>query len=114
MSKERFVKVSTALRDDGVMAELKGAPLAVFLAIALHVDRRGECWPGMTRLAKLTGFNRSSVSRAVGRLEELGLLTVRRRPRPRTNLYIVNRYAEYGHGEWRDPEVSEEHGGSQE
>ncbi len=47
---------------------LKGAPLAVFLAIALHANRHGWSWPKRKLLKKETGYNVQTISIALGKL----------------------------------------------
>jgi len=90
-----FVRLSTELRDDGVLARLRGPALAVFIALGLHVGRDSRCWPGMSRLATLTGYDRSTVCRAVGGLEHLGLISVERHPGA-TNVYTIRRFFRFG------------------
>jgi hypothetical protein len=47
---------------------LKGAPLAVFLAISLHANEHGWAWPSRDLLARETGYNKNTVSDAIARL----------------------------------------------
>jgi hypothetical protein len=64
-----YVQVSVALRDH--LHLLKGAPLAVFLAVALHSDKDGWSHPGRRLLAKETGYNEQTVSAALSHLDIL-------------------------------------------
>ncbi len=54
------------------LAELRNAPLAVWLVILLHADSEGEAYPSTFRLAKLTGYAHSTVQRACRYLQEKG------------------------------------------
>lgn len=47
---------------------LKGAKLAVFLAISLHANEHGWAWPGRSLLAKETGYNTTTVSITISEL----------------------------------------------
>lgn len=60
-------------------------PSAKFVLVAIcdHVDEDGWCWPSLSRLARKTGFDRSTVQRSMQKLVDRGLL--RRVPRLRDN-----------------------------
>jgi DNA-binding MarR family transcriptional regulator len=67
---------------------LTGGPVAVWIWIADHTNERGLAFPGMSRLAKQTGLDRSTVVRAVGKLERAGYLEVKERGSlGKSNLY---------------------------
>lgn len=51
----------------------------VALAIATFADSKGLAFPGVSRLSDMTGCTWTEVSKAVGRLQALGILTVKRR-----------------------------------
>ncbi|MBQ5557094.1 MAG: hypothetical protein IIT36_00575 [Aeriscardovia sp.] len=51
----------------------------VALAIATFADSRGLAFPSIQRLSDMTGYTWSEVSKAVGRLQALGILTIKRR-----------------------------------
>ena len=51
----------------------------VALAIATFADSRGLAFPGIQRLSDMTGYTWTEVSKAVGRLQALGILTIKRR-----------------------------------
>lgn len=80
-----WVKLSVSFRE--VMPQLKGAPLAVFLSICLHVNGRGEAWPKYDTLCAETGYERAAVARALKHLESIpGLLEITHRDGT-SNLY---------------------------
>lgn len=54
---------------------LKLESLKVLLALALHADKDGKCFPGRTLLAELTGIHPVNVSKATRSLVKLGWLT---------------------------------------
>ncbi len=47
---------------------LKGAPLAVLLAIALHADENGWAWPSYRVLAEETGYSEDTIREALAYL----------------------------------------------
>jgi hypothetical protein len=74
------------------LASIRGLPPAairVALRLLDHYNcRTGRCNPSVETLAEATGLDSRTVSRAVGRLEALGLFHVTRRPgRHRSNAY---------------------------
>ena len=65
--------------DRGVLVAMKGkaGELAVYIAIAAHVQQKGwTAWPSIDRLAILTGLDRRTVQRVIRRLTEKGLIAV--------------------------------------
>lgn len=63
----------------------------VLHAVALHADTDGRAFPSMARIAVIAGINRSNVPRAIGRLEQSGLM-VRNRTRKPSGGWQVNHY----------------------
>lgn len=51
----------------------------VALAIATFADGKGLAFPSVSRLSDMTGYTWTEVSKAVGRLQALGILTIQRR-----------------------------------
>jgi DNA-binding transcriptional regulator YhcF (GntR family) len=61
----------------------------VWLAIKNHADyNTGECWPGMRRLAHLTGLAVGSVQKATKTLVEANLLRIEQEKR-KVNTYVA-------------------------
>lgn len=88
-----WIKFGIAFRN--VMHQLKGAKLAVFMSICLHVNEEGEAWPSMRTIAAETGFDKGTVSASISELESIpGLMTVIRREGT-SNLYRPS-FAVYG------------------
>ena len=54
--------------------------LAVMLALAMHADEDGDCWPSIETLAKITGFRRDHVIEALSGLYDDGPLDRRGNP----------------------------------
>lgn len=93
---EPWIKLSTAFRKKW-LGKLKGSNLSVFLAIALHIDDKGEAYPSVETIAKETQYSEREVQRAVSELKDMGLLTVYRGMGINgTNLYTINAMASYG------------------
>ena len=68
------VQLSVHFRDQQ-LRQLKGPILAVFLAIALHIDERGRAWPSIKLIAKETGFNKDTVCKGLQALERMGFIS---------------------------------------
>jgi len=80
-------------------APVRGSEYCVLLALALRLGRNEKAWPSMRRLALDTRLNKSTVYRAVRRLEEGGLIEVRRQV-GKVSAYMVMTKAVYAP---RDP-----------
>ena len=63
---EIFAQVSVEFREH--LHILKGAHLSIFLAISLHANARGWSWPSRKLLARETGYNTDTVTRALSKL----------------------------------------------
>lgn len=88
------VQISVALRKH--LHFFKGAPLGVFLAIALHSDADGWAAPSVQLLADETGYNVQTVSTALTKIEAIRihghrvLLAVQQRDAD--HRFVKNRY----------------------
>lgn len=81
-----WIKLSSHFREK-MLAELKGAKLGVFICVCLHLNNRGESFPGIDTIARETGYNRDTVMQAITEMEAIpNLLSVLRR-RGRPNIY---------------------------
>lgn len=71
--------------------ELPSVEKAVITQLAFHAGTKNsdECWPGVARLAKLTGLSERSVQRGLAGLEALGHISRRERP-GKTPIYKVH------------------------
>lgn len=70
-----FQTLQRDLFASGLAARIGMSSFGVWLAIKSHADyNTGECWPGMRRLATLTGLSLGQVSNSVGILVEARLL----------------------------------------
>ena len=58
-----------------------GSSKAVLVALAMHVDKEGWCYPAITTLADLTGKSERTVQRALRGLETLGYVLSKLRDR---------------------------------
>lgn len=88
-----WIKLSVTFRK--YMRNLKGSRLAVFLAICLHIDEKGTCYPSIETLSEETGYSPREVMNATKELESAGLLTANRHGM-RSNLYHVEAFASIG------------------
>jgi DnaD/phage-associated family protein len=81
------VKISTAFK--GEMRDIDAVALKVWLYIALSINRNtDEAFPGARKIAKDCGINKDTVTAAIKRLEEYGLLTVHRKDK-KISIYRV-------------------------
>ena len=75
---QTFVKVShKVLEKLGEIAQRKHCPsvFAVYMALLFHADREGKCFPSYERIKEVSGIGSdASVSKALGILEEYGLI----------------------------------------
>lgn len=72
-----FQTVQRDLFSSGLAAQIGMNAFGIWLAIKSHADfQTGKAWPGMRRLAELTGLSLGSVSNAVKVLLEVKLLRV--------------------------------------
>lgn len=101
-----YIKLKLAFRRKA-LRELKGAPLSVFLCLALHMDKDGVAYPGIETIMNETGYTgRATVCSALDTLVDLGLCTKRSSYRGNDE-YIVNGYAWFG--KQAAPALWEEH-----
>ena len=68
--------MSAEARDWAYSQALKAPAKPVLVALAEHGV---ECWPSVTRLAEMTGYDWRTVQRAIKGLEEMGLISVEHR-----------------------------------
>lgn len=84
-----FQTMQRDLFNSGMAAHIGANAFVVWLAIKNHADyNTGECWPGMRRLAELTGLAVGSVQKAVKILVEAKLLRVDQAKR-KGNTYVA-------------------------
>jgi hypothetical protein len=70
---------------------LSRGDIAVLIGILRHADKSGFCYPGITRLTRLSGMSRRNVMRSLKRLEELSFVAIER-TFGRVNRYVIDFY----------------------
>ncbi len=89
-----FVQVDVDLRDH--LHLLKGARLAVLLAIALHADEDGWAWPSYETLKRETGYGEGTIKKALADLCALEIdgqrVLLRYQPTGEGGKFESNRY----------------------
>lgn len=84
--------------DDKVLLSLPPAELRVFLALRSTVDRWSESHVSMEELTELTGYGRTSLSKAVQGLQNAGVISIKRTKRNygrlAKNTYVLPRSVE--------------------
>lgn len=76
-----------------ILNQLPGSAIRVYLALALHANPQGYCWPGRARLATLAGMKPNQVSKALTALEHAGLVTRLGNSRYQLSLHLVPKSA---------------------
>ncbi|TFD13852.1 helix-turn-helix domain-containing protein [Cryobacterium sp. TMT1-2-2] len=76
MTRTGFTMIPNAVIDTG---GLTAQELAVYAALARHVDQTRKCYPGFGRIGAVANVSRETVKRAVRTLEARGLVCVERR-----------------------------------
>lgn len=88
------IQVSIGFRD--YLHTLKGAPLAIFLSIALHSDEDGWSWPSRARISRETGYNTNTISQALSELCQTRIkdhrILLRYQPQAGNGNFKSNRY----------------------
>lgn len=76
-------------------AELGAVGIAVYVGLASYANVERKAWPGLRGLAKRLGMGKSTVHRAVAKLEALGLVQIERQESTHgdadTNRYVLVR-----------------------
>lgn len=71
--------------ESGLVAEVGATPFCVWLAIKSHANfQTGEAWPSIRRMAEITGLSKTTVQKALERLEEAKLLRVTKKGNQKT------------------------------
>ena len=78
----RAVIPKTILFDPDLTAE----SIRVYACLDIHCDKKGVCWPGISRLVLLSKTSRPTVIGAIKALEDKGYLIVQRQDRKK-NIY---------------------------
>lgn len=86
-----YVKFSVKFRESQ-LAQLKGATLAVFICLALHIEEGGTCFPSVSLICKETGYNRDTVFQALGKLEFRGYIARKQKTDAATREFRSNVY----------------------
>jgi DNA-binding MarR family transcriptional regulator len=86
-----YVKFSVKFRDSQ-LAQLKGATLAIFICLALHIEEDGTCFPSVNLICKETGYNRDTVFDALSKLEFRGYIARKQKTDRTTKKFRSNVY----------------------
>jgi hypothetical protein len=78
------------LFESGIIAQIGGNAFTVWNAIKSHADdATGVCWPGVRRLAEMTGNSVGSIHRYIEILERAKLLRATRSGKGKVNEYVA-------------------------
>ena len=89
--KKTYVKFSVRFREQQ-LAQLRGAGLAVFVCLALHIEEDGTCFPSISLISKETGYNRDTVFKALSKLEFMGYIARKQKTDAKTKKFRSNVY----------------------
>lgn len=73
--------------------KISGIEKATLTNLLTFASQDYQCYPSIKKLSQNTGFSESAIKRSIKKLEELGLITKRRRyssSGPTSNLYKIN------------------------
>lgn len=92
-----YIRIKLAFRETA-LGQMRGAPLSVFISLALHLDADGTTGPGIDRICKETRYGRTTVIAALNLLEhDIGIIEkLPRTRRDRCDRYRVLGYAWFG------------------
>lgn len=90
-----YIKFLVAFRRQA-LRELKGAPLSVFICLALRVNESGFSEPSLETIMRETGYGRATVCSALDRLHDLRLVERVKRWK-QNNRYHIRGYAWFGY-----------------
>lgn len=63
------VRLYAGMFYNGLAAQLKDTDFKVLLALAIHMDQEGVCFPTQKRIAKMIGKTEKTIERSIGRLK---------------------------------------------
>lgn len=81
-----FIQVSNLVLKD---KRIKNSDFRLYCLLLSYAWSKDFCFPGINKLSKDIFFNQRSVSRILKRLSDLGLITIERRGRAKTNVYWI-------------------------
>jgi DNA-binding MarR family transcriptional regulator len=88
-----FARLPHEITDEGFLSEMKPNTLRVYLALLRHADyETQQCYPTRRTISAKSGVTFSSISKATGDLEKMGLIkktTVNLTPIKRVTLYQI-------------------------
>lgn len=89
----QFSATNRYLMTEAIALGLSGIEKATLVHLSTFADGKFQCFPSIKTLAQITGFSESAIKRAIKKLEELKLITKKRRyssSGPTSNLYKLN------------------------
>ncbi len=76
-SSKGFTKVPNVVLDEHLRERRIGLfAFTLYLRLVRMAGSKGECWPSISHLVKLTGYSKSYVVEALAELEEVGLIEI--------------------------------------
>lgn len=89
---KNVIRIDSSWIEEGYWAKWSGSAKAVILVIFSHCNAKGECNPGLKRIAIMAGLSRPTVAKALKELEQFKDFKVTKknpaRGRPRNHYYL--------------------------
>jgi hypothetical protein len=98
-----YFKFDKSIVKAGDWAKLSKAGKAVYPVIAIHANSKGNCWPHIKTIAKLSGRTKGTVISGIADLKRFRLVKVKKLPIKkgfRKNHYHVSSIAPPERGRW--------------
>lgn len=89
-----WIKIATEFRRE-MLRKFKGARLAVFLCVCLHINKDNQSRPTIKTIAEETGYSTREVMRSIQELKDDRIFDILRHHR-HPNIYQVNAFVAYG------------------
>ena len=72
------------------LKELPKGSILTFMALAMYANKKRQCWPAQSTLAKDTGLSVRGLQKALNTLKDAGLVEVQRMGMKKPNIYTLS------------------------
>lgn len=87
-----FTQIPNVILRDG---KLSGNEKVLYMLLLSYAWQEGGCWPGQERVSGELGVTKKTLLRLLGKLRKAKLISWKRRGLGLTNVYYIERLAEY-------------------
>lgn len=96
----RMFRVDDRFIDGGYALACGTAAACVYMSLCRHSDGNQESWPSIQNIAGKFGIHERTVLRAIKKLEEFNIISVKREKNERTKRQMVNVYVLMDESQW--------------